>query len=205
GQGVENIALVTDGRFSGGTRGLCVGHVGPEAMEAGPIGLLRDGDIITIDADKGTMDVEVSDAEMAERKKAWKPKAAAFGSGALWRYAQNVGAARYGALTTPGPPTKCGVSRTSNDDDPVASDESGRRHRRRDRISSAHTKRRDIDRGRGKACRPQVLRSFFPAAVAGAVEILQRRSRSQRVRQPRREVGYRALPRQSAAIGRGRR
>jgi dihydroxy-acid dehydratase len=102
GQGVENIALVTDGRFSGGTRGLCVGHVGPEAMEAGPIGLLRDGDIITIDADKGTMDVEVSDAEMAERKKAWKPKAAAFGSGALWRYAQNVGAARYGALTTPG-------------------------------------------------------------------------------------------------------
>jgi dihydroxy-acid dehydratase len=102
GQGVENIALITDGRFSGATRGLCVGHVGPEAMEAGPIGLLKDGDIITIDANKGTMDVEVSDAEMAERKKAWKPKAAAFGSGALWRYAQNVGPARYGALTTPG-------------------------------------------------------------------------------------------------------
>jgi dihydroxy-acid dehydratase len=102
GQGVENIALITDGRFSGATRGLCVGHVGPEAMEAGPIGLLKDGDIITIDANKGTMDVEVSDAEMTERKKAWKPKAAAFGSGALWRYAQNVGPARDGALTTPG-------------------------------------------------------------------------------------------------------
>ena len=102
GQGVENIALVTDGRFSGGTRGLCVGHVGPEAMDAGPIGLLKSGDIITIDAEKGTMDVELSDAELAERKKSWKPKAPAFGSGALWRYAKNVGPARLGALTTPG-------------------------------------------------------------------------------------------------------
>jgi dihydroxy-acid dehydratase len=102
GQGVENIALVTDGRFSGGTRGLCVGHVGPEAADAGPIGLLKDGDIITIDADKGTMDAEISEAEFAERKKAWKPKPAAFGSGALWRYAKNVGPARFGALTAPG-------------------------------------------------------------------------------------------------------
>ncbi|HWD49642.1 MAG TPA: dihydroxy-acid dehydratase, partial [Rhizomicrobium sp.] len=102
GQGIENIALITDGRFSGGTRGLCVGHVGPEAADAGPIGLLKDGDIITIDADKGTMDVDLSDAEFEARRKAWKPKAPAFKSGALARYAKNVGPARYGALTTPG-------------------------------------------------------------------------------------------------------
>ncbi len=102
GQGVENIALITDGRFSGGTRGLCVGHVGPEAADGGPIGLLKDGDIIVIDAEKGTMDVELSDAELAVRKAAWKPKAPAFGSGALYRYSKNVGPARYGAVTTPG-------------------------------------------------------------------------------------------------------
>jgi len=103
GQGAgETIALITDGRFSGGTRGLCIGHVGPEAADGGPIGLLRDGDIIVIDAEKGTMDVELSNAELAARKAGWKPKAAAFGSGALWRYSKNVGPARYGALTTPG-------------------------------------------------------------------------------------------------------
>jgi dihydroxy-acid dehydratase len=102
GQGVENIALITDGRFSGATRGLCVGHVGPEAMDGGPIGLLRDGDIIVIDAEAGTMDVELSDAELAERRKAWKPKTPSFGSGALWRFAKNVGSARHGAITTPG-------------------------------------------------------------------------------------------------------
>jgi dihydroxy-acid dehydratase len=102
GQGVENIALLTDGRFSGGTRGLCVGHVGPEAADGGPIGLLKDGDIIVIDAETGTMNVELSDAELAARKAAWKPKAAAFGSGALYRYSKNVGPARTGAITTPG-------------------------------------------------------------------------------------------------------
>ena len=102
GQGVENIALITDGRFSGGTRGLCVGHVGPEAADGGPIGLIKDGDIITIDAETGAMEVEISDAEMAARAKAWKPKAKAFGNGVLWRYAKNVGPARYGALTHPG-------------------------------------------------------------------------------------------------------
>ncbi len=102
GQGVENIALITDGRFSGATRGLCVGHIGPEAMDGGPIGLLKNGDIITIDADKGTMDVAIPDADMAERRKAWKPKAPSFRSGVLARYAKNVGPARYGALTTPG-------------------------------------------------------------------------------------------------------
>jgi dihydroxy-acid dehydratase len=102
GQGVENIALITDGRFSGATRGLCVGHVGPEAMDAGPIGLLKNGDMIVIDAEKGSLDVELSDAELASRRAAWKPKAAAFGSGALWRFAKNVGPARDGAVTTPG-------------------------------------------------------------------------------------------------------
>ena len=102
GQGIENIALITDGRFSGATRGLCVGHVGPAAAEGGPIGLLKDGDIIVIDADKGTMDVELSDAELAERAKAWKPKPPAFKTGVLARYARNVGPARFGALTTPG-------------------------------------------------------------------------------------------------------
>jgi dihydroxy-acid dehydratase len=102
GQGIENIALITDGRFSGATRGLCVGHVGPEAAEGGPIGLLKDGDIIVIDADKGTMSVELSDAELTERRKAWKPKPPAFKTGVLARYAKNVGPARFGALTTPG-------------------------------------------------------------------------------------------------------
>ncbi len=102
GQGVENIALLTDGRFSGGTRGLCIGHTGPEAADAGPIGLLKDGDIIVIDAEKGTLDVELSDAELVERKKHWKPKPPGFKSGALARYAKNVGPARYGALTTAG-------------------------------------------------------------------------------------------------------
>lgn len=102
GQGVENIALITDGRFSGATRGLCVGHVGPEAMEGGAIALLRNGDVITIDADKGTIDVELSAAELAERFKSWKPKAPSFRTGALARYAKNVGPARDGAVTTPG-------------------------------------------------------------------------------------------------------
>jgi dihydroxy-acid dehydratase len=103
GQGAgETIALITDGRFSGGTRGLCVGHVGPEAADGGPIGLLKDGDIIVIDAEKGTMDVELSGAELAARKVAWKPKAPGFGSGALYRYSRNVGPARTGAVTAPG-------------------------------------------------------------------------------------------------------
>jgi dihydroxy-acid dehydratase len=102
GQGVENIALITDGRFSGGTRGLCVGHVGPEAADAGPIGLLKDGDIITIDAETGELSVALSDAELAERKKSFKAKAPAFKTGALARFAKNVGPARYGAVTTPG-------------------------------------------------------------------------------------------------------
>ena len=103
GQGTGGkVALITDGRFSGATRGFCVGHVGPEAAVGGPIGLLRDGDMIAMDADAGTIDVEVSEAELAERRKAWTPRQNDFQSGALWRYAQTVGDAVGGAVTHPG-------------------------------------------------------------------------------------------------------
>jgi dihydroxy-acid dehydratase len=102
GQGVENIALITDGRFSGGTRGLCVGHVGPEAADMGPIGLLQDGDLITIDAETGALSVDLSDAELEARKKTFKAKPPGYKTGVLARYARNVGPARHGAVTTPG-------------------------------------------------------------------------------------------------------
>ncbi|MCH7793656.1 MAG: dihydroxy-acid dehydratase [Proteobacteria bacterium] len=102
GLGLKDVSLVTDGRFSGGTRGLCVGHVGPEAAVGGPIALLADGDIIVIDAQAGTIDLELSDDELAARRAAWKPRPTDFGSGALWRYAQTVGPAAKGAVTHPG-------------------------------------------------------------------------------------------------------
>jgi dihydroxy-acid dehydratase len=103
GQGAgEKVALITDGRFSGATRGFCVGHVGPEAAEGGPIGLLRDGDIIEIDAEKGTLSVELGDAEFVKRKAEWMPRSHAYKSGAIWKYAQGVGPARDGAVTHPG-------------------------------------------------------------------------------------------------------
>jgi dihydroxy-acid dehydratase len=103
GQGMGGkVALITDGRFSGGTRGFCIGHVGPEAAVGGPIGLLKDGDIITIDADKGTLDVNLTEGELAERKRDWKPKEHRYGSGAIWKFAQAVGPARTGATTHPG-------------------------------------------------------------------------------------------------------
>ncbi len=103
GQGAgDKVALITDGRFSGATRGFCVGHVGPEAAVGGPIGLLRDGDIIVMDAEKGTLDVKLSEAELAERRKQWKPRKHDFQSGALWKYAQAVGDAEKGAVTHPG-------------------------------------------------------------------------------------------------------
>ena len=103
GQGMgDKVALITDGRFSGATRGFCVGHVGPEAATGGPIGLLRDGDIITLDAVAGTLDVSLSENELAERRKAWQPRETDFRSGALWKYAQGVGPAKDGALTHPG-------------------------------------------------------------------------------------------------------
>jgi dihydroxy-acid dehydratase len=98
----EKVALITDGRFSGGTRGFCIGHVGPEAALGGPIGLLRDGDIIEIDAVAGTLSVRLTDEELARRKTAWKPRDNGYGSGALWKYAQGVGPARDGAVTHPG-------------------------------------------------------------------------------------------------------
>jgi dihydroxy-acid dehydratase len=103
GQGTGGkVALITDGRFSGATRGFCVGHVGPEAAVGGPIGLVRDGDIIAIDADRGSLEVQLSDVEFEKRRAAWQPRESAFGSGYLWKYAQQVGAARHGAVTHPG-------------------------------------------------------------------------------------------------------
>jgi dihydroxy-acid dehydratase len=103
GQGMgDKVALITDGRFSGATRGFCVGHVGPEAAVGGPIGLLRDGDVIAIDAEAGTLAVELSDAELARRRRAWTPRRHDYQSGALWKYAQTVGDAEKGAVTHPG-------------------------------------------------------------------------------------------------------
>ena len=103
GQGMgDKVALITDGRFSGATRGFCIGHVGPEAAVGGPIGLLRDGDVITIDAVEGTLDVDLSDEELQERAKDWTPRVTDYQSGAIWKYAQLVGTARLGAVTHPG-------------------------------------------------------------------------------------------------------
>src|SRR3954468_16907821 len=103
GQGMgDKVALITDGRFSGATRGFCIGHVGPEAAVGGPIGLLRDGDIIAIDAVKGTLEVQLSDEELERRRPSWKPRSNEFGSGYLWKYAQTVGSAKGGAVTHPG-------------------------------------------------------------------------------------------------------
>lgn len=103
GQGMgDKVALITDGRFSGATRGFCIGHVGPEAAIGGPIAHIQDGDIITLDATTGEISVNVSDEEFARRKTSWAPRETEYGSGAIWKYAQLVGPARYGALTNPG-------------------------------------------------------------------------------------------------------
>ena len=103
GQGAgDKVALITDGRFSGATRGFCIGHVGPEAAVGGPIGLLRDGDTVVIDAVEGRLEVELSDAELAERRKAWRARENEHRSGELWKYAQLVGPAVSGAVTHPG-------------------------------------------------------------------------------------------------------
>lgn len=110
GQGMgDKVALITDGRFSGATRGFCIGHVGPEAAVGGPIGLLKDGDIIRMDADKGSLEVDLTDAQLAERRKEWKPRKHDYQSGALWRYAQTVGDAEKGAVTHPGANTETHV------------------------------------------------------------------------------------------------
>ena len=96
------VALITDGRFSGGTRGFCIGHVSPEAQEGGPIGLIETGDIIRIDAEAGTMDVKLTDEELVERKAKWKPLEHNYQTGAIWKYTQTVGSAEKGAVTHPG-------------------------------------------------------------------------------------------------------
>jgi dihydroxy-acid dehydratase len=103
GQGMgDKVALITDGRFSGATRGFCIGHVGPEAAKGGPIGLLKNGDIIAIDAEKGTIDLEIDADELERRRKAWNSPKNNYTSGTLWKYAQQVGPARNGAVTHPG-------------------------------------------------------------------------------------------------------
>lgn len=103
GQGMgSKVALITDGRFSGGTRGFCVGHVSPEAAAGGVIALLQNGDKITIDAKNGTIDVDLSSDEIAKRKEKWRARENDYQSGTLWKYAQTVGSARQGAVTHPG-------------------------------------------------------------------------------------------------------
>jgi len=103
GQGMgEKVALITDGRFSGATRGFCIGHVGPEAAEGGPIALVENGDTIAIDAEAGTIELLVDKAVLDERRLAWQPRKHDYQSGALWRFAQNVGPAHEGAVTHPG-------------------------------------------------------------------------------------------------------
>jgi dihydroxy-acid dehydratase len=103
GQGMgEDVALITDGRFSGGTRGFCVGHIGPEAALGGPIGLLRNGDRIVLDAEAGTIDARLTDDEWAARRAAWTPRQTDYRSGAIWKYAQLVGPAHLGAVTHAG-------------------------------------------------------------------------------------------------------
>ena len=105
GQGTgDKVALITDGRFSGATRGFCIGHVGPEAAVGGPIGLIRDGDMIALDARDGirTITLEVTDSELEKRRAGWTPHPHDYNSGALWKYAQTVGTAEKGAVTHPG-------------------------------------------------------------------------------------------------------
>jgi dihydroxy-acid dehydratase len=103
GQGIsDQVALITDGRFSGATRGLCVGHVGPEAQVGGPIALIQDGDIISIDAEAGTIELEVDATILEHRARDWSPRVTDYGSGAIWKFAQSVGPAHEGAVTHPG-------------------------------------------------------------------------------------------------------
>ena len=103
GQGMGNkVALITDGRFSGATRGFCVGHVSPEAAVCGPIALINDGDEIFLDASTGKIELNVSNEDLILRKKSWKERKTDFNSGTLWKYSQTVGSAAFGAVTHPG-------------------------------------------------------------------------------------------------------
>ncbi|MBN1443128.1 MAG: dihydroxy-acid dehydratase, partial [Planctomycetes bacterium] len=94
----DKVALITDGRFSGGTRGACIGHVSPEAADGGPIGLLRDGDVIEIDIPARRLSVRVSDADLAERRRSWKPPEPRFRTGWLARYSRFATSANTGAV-----------------------------------------------------------------------------------------------------------
>jgi dihydroxy-acid dehydratase len=103
GQGMgKKVALITDARFSGSTRGMCIGHVGPEASVGGPIALVENGDVVSIDLDAGSITLEISEAILADRKSRWIPRSNQYTTGALWRYAQTVGGARNGAVVHPG-------------------------------------------------------------------------------------------------------
>jgi dihydroxy-acid dehydratase len=103
GQGLgEEVALITDGRFSGATHGFCIGHVGPEAANGGPISLIKNNDIIEIDAEKGSIKIQLSNKELIKRKKKWRPRKIEYNSGTLWKYSQSVGPALKGAVTHPG-------------------------------------------------------------------------------------------------------
>ena len=103
GQGLgDTVALITDGRFSGATRGFCVGHVSPEAAVCGPIALIEDGDKISLDAEKGEITLEVQEKILENRKKLWKSRKTDFNSGTLWKYSKTVGSAANGAVTHPG-------------------------------------------------------------------------------------------------------
>jgi dihydroxy-acid dehydratase len=98
----KDVALITDGRFSGGTHGFVVGHITPEAFSGGPLALVREGDFITIDAKKHTLSVALSAAELAKRKKAWKQPAPRYRRGVLAKYASHVTDASHGAVTDAG-------------------------------------------------------------------------------------------------------
>ena len=103
GQGMgDKVALITDGRFSGATRGFCVGHVSPEAAVCGPIALIEDGDEISLDAEKGEITLNVSSELLDKRRKTWKERQTDFNSGTLWKYTKTVGSAINGAVTHPG-------------------------------------------------------------------------------------------------------
>ena len=100
GAGLGNdVALLTDGRFSGGSHGFIVGHISPEAQEGGPIALLKNGDQITIDSEKNTIDVDISDTEMAARRKAWQAPPYKASRGTLYKYIKNVRSASEGCVT----------------------------------------------------------------------------------------------------------
>ena len=95
----KEVALITDGRFSGGSHGFVVGHITPEAFEGGPIALVQDGDVITIDADSREIKLEISEAEISERRLAWQPMAPRYTRGVLAKYARQVSSASTGAVT----------------------------------------------------------------------------------------------------------